>query len=80
MAAALSGQLRYDDALIFADLLENLLNRLSPSDQEIIRLRIEGHSSMEIGERLTERLTSRSVNRRLNGPIADAVRSLMVIE
>ena len=32
---------------------------------------------MEIGERLTERLTSRSVNRRLQGPIAAAVRSLV---
>jgi DNA-directed RNA polymerase specialized sigma24 family protein len=64
------------DAIVFADLLETLLQRLSPSDREILSLRLEGLSPQEIGGRLTERLTSRSVNRRLSGPIAEAVRSL----
>jgi DNA-directed RNA polymerase specialized sigma24 family protein len=65
------------DAFVFADLLETLLNRLSPCDREILSLTLEGLSPQEIGLRLTERLTSRSVNRRLSGPIAEAVTSLI---
>jgi hypothetical protein len=47
------------------------------SDQEIVRLRLEGFTPEEIGRKLTEPLTTRSVNRRISGPIADAVRQIL---
>ena len=66
-----------EETMVFAELVESLLNRLSPVNQEIVRFRLEGLSPDAIGLRLSEPLTSRSVNRRLNGEILRAVNSLI---
>lgn len=65
-------------SIVFTDLVEALLQQLSPVNQEIVRLRLEGLSTEAIGTRLSEPMTSRSVNRRLSGEILRVVQSLLV--
>ena len=64
--------------IVFADMIEALLKRLDPLNQEIVRLRLEGLNPEDIGVRLSEPMTSRSVNRRLSGEILHAAQSLLV--
>lgn len=63
--------------IIFADLIEALLNRLDPVNREIVQLRLEGLTPEVIGTRLSQPMTSRSVNRRLNGEILEVSRLLL---
>jgi len=50
-----------DEAALFMDELEYFLNRLGPEDRQIIELRLEGHSNMQIAEKL--QITDRKIRR-----------------